>query len=76
MSVTVKGLSWGTYFLVVAYGSHWDIKRKIFRCNSSYAIFNSDDDFMPISSGTIYRLANDFIKAMEHLIKEQSQLMN
>ena len=49
MEATIKGLALGTYYLAVAYGSHWDNRRNNFRCDKTFAIFNDEKDLLPIS---------------------------
>ena len=47
---TVHDLPAGTYFLVVAYGSHWDKRKLKFRCDKSFAAFDRPQDYMRFSA--------------------------
>lgn len=49
-SATVRDLASGTYYLAVAYGSHWDKKYNRFRCNKYFAIFDKYNDLMTFNS--------------------------
>ncbi len=50
---TVNDLPSGTYYLAVAYGSHWDFKKQNFHCDKSFTIFDNSQNLITFKSNDL-----------------------